>query len=541
METHIVNKARLALVLAAALLFGLTTAARADSAQSPSAATAIEAATSIPAPSSPSGSHSAEAPGEAQSAAAATASAAAGALRDEPPLPATQTARAVQEAILQASGQQPQSGDGAAAETLAAESNATSQLAWQVQIAQCTSRCVGTHQSQVAEQRNTTVQVVGGTPQRASGDRTQATNAPSSASSEVRQIKTGCLAHCFGTTTTAGTPTLAGYLPLLEHILRELAAGLARLGPRSAVDTDTVEQISHQSQTGAGEASAQSQGVAQVSDDAQLQGAAEAAGAQVGEIVNQTTQGIWQLQIGCLIFCRETTQYQSAEQYNRTTQTAVPATAGAGNVDVAAANVTTQLIWQAQIGCLYWCYDATQQQVASAHDAYTGMGGDGPPAPGAQTPASPPAPASGPSIGSAAVNSGSPPSGGGPAPDAAGGPDPAADPAPAVRLVYGQPLSGGGRRPRSLAVTRRPAASLGASVLSAPTVAAPKPAAAGAHAVPPPSLSVVGATATGAGGASGSNVAGIAVAAVVALLGLCLVCVALLRTAWRVPAAPREH
>ena len=94
--------------------------------------------------------------------------------------------------------------------------------------------------------------------------------------------------------------------------------------------------------------------------------------------VNQTAQGIWQLQIGCLLDCTGTQQLQQASQSNTTVQ------APAGG---SAVNGTTQLIWQLQIGCLFWCYDAVESQGASGGDSTTLV----PPAPPSQPPLDPPA------------------------------------------------------------------------------------------------------------------------------------------------------
>jgi hypothetical protein len=58
-------------------------------------------------------------------------------------------------------------------------------------------------------------------------------------------------------------------------------------------------------------------------------------------------------------------------------------------------NVVTQVVRQAQIGCLYWCFDATQQQIATTEDTLTAIAGDNtPPVSPPQGSASPPAPGS---------------------------------------------------------------------------------------------------------------------------------------------------
>jgi hypothetical protein len=576
METRIVNRAGLVLALVAVLLFGLTAAARADGVSVPTAATAIEAGAG-PASATGSGAASNAAATVAQAAApyagtapavgADTASAgqsqaaeAAGdaqrnvaiagsdALPGEGSTLAAPVAKAVQEAALQASAKQPPSADGAAGETLAAESNATTQLAWQVQIAECVAHCVGTRQSQVAEQDNTTVQVAGSAQHNGGRESAATSEAPSVASSEVRQIQLGCVAHCVGATTTTAASSFTGYWRLLEHLLREVGAGLATLNARPAIDSDAVEQTSYQLQSGSGEASAQLQRMAQVSYNEQLRAAgaeSQASGAEAGELFNETTQAIWQLQVGCLIFCQETTQYQQAEQSNSTTQTAPAATAGAS---AAAANVATQLIWQAQIGCLFFCYDATEQQVASADNVYSRLPLEAPATSAPEGPTSPPPSATETAVGPVSGASASPPSGGGFAPVAVGGLRPAVNPPPAVGLVGSERSSRRARVRRSRANARRPVSALATGALGAqpvrgvsPLTVGPQRAAFVAPAAPTPPLSLFGSTTSGSFGASGSNVAGVALAAAIALLGLFVVCVAVLRTTRRVPAAPREH
>jgi hypothetical protein len=113
-------------------------------------------------------------------------------------------------------------------------------------------------------------------------------------------------------------------------------------------------------------------------------------GATAAAVVNQTVQGIWQLQIGCLFFCVETQQYQQADQANATIQMIVlqpgsPAAAGA-----AMANLATQLIWQVQIGCLFSCFDTTQQQIAASQNTLLVIATQRPPAAGAPKPPSTP-------------------------------------------------------------------------------------------------------------------------------------------------------
>jgi hypothetical protein len=95
-------------------------------------------------------------------------------------------------------------------------------------------------------------------------------------------------------------------------------------------------------------------------------------------VVNQTEQAIWQIQIGCLMFCTDTDQSQQAAQSDSTfLVTPTPATpTGGGSATVS----TYQLIWQLQIGCIFWCYDAVETQTASASTSVITELPPGPPA-----------------------------------------------------------------------------------------------------------------------------------------------------------------
>src|SRR5205085_8320101 len=79
-------------------------------------------------------------------------------------------------------------------------------------------------------------------------------------------------------------------------------------------------------------------------------------------------QGIWRLQIGCLMFCERTEQYQLAAQSN-TTIHVVAAPPGSSPAQTASSvNVTMQLVWQVQIGCLFWCFETAQHQSATTQN-----------------------------------------------------------------------------------------------------------------------------------------------------------------------------
>jgi mucin-6/19 len=303
----------------------------------------------------------------------------------------TSISEAVQEAILQATTRQPDR-SGVSESPLAAESNATSQLIWQVQISECTAHCRGLSQTQTAEQQNKTLQTLEGAPPAATEHSEQATGERSQTATSITQIQLGCLSHCFGTTTTTGTTILAAYRKVLEELLGEIVAGLSSLSPTSAAEQNTVEQNSYQSQTGQGLALTQTQSASQASttvqvDDrsssliAELETALGSSETASDEAVNQTEQGIWQLQVGCLISCEETQQYQQAEQSNTTVQTVTPASQSASTTTASVANTAAQLIWQAQVGCLFWCFDTTQQQTAVSHNTLLVSASEGPSTP----------------------------------------------------------------------------------------------------------------------------------------------------------------
>ena len=88
--------------------------------------------------------------------------------------------------------------------------------------------------------------------------------------------------------------------------------------------------------------------------------ASPAAAAAFNESV--TVQFVWQLQIGCVAFCWETSQTQSASQWAQTIQTAV----AEGDLEAWAQNLseTLQYVWQIQEGCRHECHGASQSQTA---------------------------------------------------------------------------------------------------------------------------------------------------------------------------------
>lgn len=300
--------------------------------------------------------------------------------------PSTESiSKAVQQAIEEALSRQAQRSDAPGAETLAADATATSQLIWQLQIAQCTAHCVGTTQGQHAVQQNTTFQVLESAPRAAgsAGGREHP-----STQTNVSQIQLGCISHCYGATTRTPASTIASYAWVLEEALRQIAAGLPSLAPILALERSVVAQSSYQSQSGVSPSASsgrvtQSEEAVQVHNARQLNDASgsttrDGAAKGVHEAntfgaVNQTEQEIWQLQIGCLFDCHETEQYQQATQLNATVEKVIQAP-GAATPSASTQESVTQVIFQAQIGCMLWCFDATERQAASSKSTHSGGG-----------------------------------------------------------------------------------------------------------------------------------------------------------------------
>jgi hypothetical protein len=176
----------------------------------------------------------------------------------------------------------------------------------------------------------------------------------------VTQVQVGCLEHCHGTTTldTSGL-TLAQ----VEQLLGELqvpSPPVATAAPGD--DQNTTQQTGAQSQNGDGH---QSQTSTQINGTIQIvvTSAGEPDdGATGAAAVNQTAQGVVQLQVGCIFYCSGTQQTQQAQQSNATVQSVDSSGAGA-------ANAVSRVVWQVQVGCLAWCYDASETQTATGSDS----------------------------------------------------------------------------------------------------------------------------------------------------------------------------
>ena len=77
-----------------------------------------------------------------------------------------------------------------------------------------------------------------------------------------------------------------------------------------------------------------------------------------------TVQVVWQVQRGCRVHCYRTRQVQQAHQDAKTTQTA-DASAPAGDATAVNRSRTVQFVWQTQLGCVAFCYETSQKQSAS--------------------------------------------------------------------------------------------------------------------------------------------------------------------------------
>ncbi len=262
----------------------------------------------------------------------------------------------------------PAGGSGATA------SNSSTQVIWQVQASGCSAHCQGLSQSQVATQQNTTTQVVSGAQSGSGASPQDEGQASSPSTASVTQIQIGCLRQCFGDTTTTTALTQSG-----QHAVSELLQALGVSHPAqpqtAATEENLVQQTINQWQMGDGVAIVQTQGASQDNSTVQTIGLdpsltselqAALGSSQPSTVVgNQSTQTIWQIQIGCLYFCVQTQQDQQAEQSNTTIQVILPAAGATVESAAIAVDQATQLVWQLQIGCIFWCYDATQQQSAN--------------------------------------------------------------------------------------------------------------------------------------------------------------------------------
>ena len=145
--------------------------------------------------------------------------------------------------------------------------------------------------------------------------------------------------------------------------------------PTPAIDQSVVDQIICQLES-AQSSGAQVQSASQTSTAVQVVqvGAPSGSGdsGTVGlqstapQAVAQTQQETWQLQIGCLFYCTDSQQVQQAQQSSSTVQIFVVASGAPDAPSGVAVASVTQTIWQLQVGCLAWCWNSTQLQEASS-------------------------------------------------------------------------------------------------------------------------------------------------------------------------------
>jgi hypothetical protein len=271
-----------------------------------------------------------------------------------------------------------------AQDTGAADSNATVQAIWQVEISGCIAYCHGITQVQVAEEENTTVQVLEGVPQAVGASPTVQAGAGETAptTTGILQVQVGCPSRCTGASTSVAV-SVAPYQQAVDELLAAIAPVLSSLNLPPASDQNATTQNISQLEDGEGSALEQTESAFEVNTSlqidelsstliAELEAALGSASVSAEQAVNQTEQEIWQLQIGCLMFCAETQQYQLAAQSNTTSQTILPTPGSVAAASSALTNEANELVWQLQIGCMYQCVDTTQQQIARR--GYTPVG-----------------------------------------------------------------------------------------------------------------------------------------------------------------------
>lgn len=109
---------------------------------------------------------------------------------------------------------------------------------------------------------------------------------------------------------------------------------------------------------------------------ASSQGSESGGARSVANNVNRVIQAVWQVQHGCRSHCYGTSQSQRSVQWSQTTQSATavagelaPNAPGSSSSSAEARNesVVIQFVWQMQIGCVAFCYETSQTQEASQH------------------------------------------------------------------------------------------------------------------------------------------------------------------------------
>jgi hypothetical protein len=253
------------------------------------------------------------------------------------------------------------------------------------------SHCSGDTQVQQASQDNTTVQAVGPpvpsdggsglAPGPPAHHRSSTANGGGSAGNRggtngdgstlsaapqpgVTQVQVGCVEHCYGHTTLDHSGLT---LAQIEQLLGQLQAPSPPIAtPVAGGEQNGTQQSAAQSETGQGNQSqvaTQSNATVQVAPAQGGDGDGAAPATDAAPVaVNQTAQGVVQLQVGCIFYCSGTQQTQAAQQSTTTAQSV--SSGGAG-----AANTVSRGVWQVQVGCVAWCYNAVETQTAGASDS----------------------------------------------------------------------------------------------------------------------------------------------------------------------------
>ena len=201
----------------------------------------------------------------------------------------------------------------------------------------------------------------------------------SQGSANATQIQVGCSHDCSGTSldTTLQAISPGALSQFLAAVGSQTLPGKPPVAPGAQ---SGVQQTSQQTQQGGSD---QFQAASQVSTT--VQNLVPQAVAETVQAVNQTTQTIVQVQIGCLFYCTDTHQTQQASQTNTAVQVVAQGIADATAPVATAVNIVNQFVWQLQIGCLAWCSDTTQEQSASQSNGVVVI-----PGPASQDPSPPP-------------------------------------------------------------------------------------------------------------------------------------------------------
>jgi hypothetical protein len=167
--------------------------------------------------------------------------------------------------------------------------------------------------------------------------------------------------HCHGTTTRDHSGLT---LAQIEQLLDQIQAPSPPAATAVPGDVQNVtQQAAAQSQSGGSQSQVARQSNGTVQAVAAPAGPTDTLpAAPPAAAVNQTAQGVVQLQVGCIFYCSGTRQTQQAQQSTTTVQSV--SSGGAG-----AANTVARVVWQVQVGCVEWCDNTVETQSAGASDS----------------------------------------------------------------------------------------------------------------------------------------------------------------------------